>query len=382
MKIYRSWRDVPAQLKGAVLAIGNFDGVHRGHQAVLSRAQARAKSSGKRAGAVIFEPHPRAFFTPDRPFFTLTPLPLKLELLAALGLDQTFVIPFNADLASLSADAFAKDVVAGGLAASAVMVGYDFAYGKGRTGTPSTLEGEGAKLGFGVEIVAPVEEDGAAFASSDIREHLRNGEAREAADELGYWWRVKGTVAKGAGRGKGLGFPTINLALDPGQDVGHGIYAMRVIHNGRCYRAAGYVGASPTFGGGPLALEAYLLDFEGDLYGKEVEIEFIAKLRDDRTFADGGSLAEAMRQDCDKARAILKVIDAGDPMRRFPLGAALGPGACRPGPRSAGKGPAAGRSSPPRTATARHRRLRGRRRHAIHAARPRPRRTHRRRRRR
>jgi riboflavin kinase/FMN adenylyltransferase len=291
---------------------------------VLGRAQARAEERGTRAGAIIFEPHPRVYFAPETPFFSLTSLPLKLELLTALGLDQTFVIPFNRELASLSADAFAHDVLADGLGASAVLVGYDFAYGKGRAGTPTTLQTEGNKLGFAVDIVEPVEEDGAVFASRDIREHLRLGEVREAAEELGYWWRVKGTVEKGHGRGKGLGFPTINLALAPGQEVGHGIYAMRVIYNGRRYRAAGYVGASPTFGGGIPMIEAYLLDFDGDLYGKEVEIEFIAKLRDDKAFPDGATLAETMRQDCEKARAVLAGIEADDPMRRFPLAASLG----------------------------------------------------------
>jgi len=324
MEIHRGWRGVPDKLRGAVLAIGNFDGVHRGHQAVLGRAQARAKQQGMRAGAIIFEPHPRVYFAPETPFFDLTPLPLKLELLAELGLDQTFVIPFNCELASLSADEFAKDVLADGLGASAILVGYDFAYGKGRSGTPTTLQAEGRRLGFGVDIVEPVEEGGAVFASRDIREHLRLGEVREAAEELGYWWRVKGVVEKGHGRGKNLGFPTINLALKPGQDVGHGIYAMRVIHDGRRYPAAGYVGASPTFGGGVPMFEAYLLDFEGDLYCKEVEIEFIAKLRDDKAFSDGASLAETMRQDCEKARAVLSEVEANDPMRRFFLGASTG----------------------------------------------------------
>jgi riboflavin kinase/FMN adenylyltransferase len=324
MEIHKGWRGVPEKLKGAVLAIGNFDGVHRGHQAVLGRAQARAEQQGTRAGAIIFEPHPRIYFAPETPFFSLTPLPLKLELLTALGLDQTFVIPFNREFASLSADAFAHDILAEGLGASAVLVGYDFAYGKGRAGTPTTLLAEANKLGFGVDVVEPVEAGGAVFASRDIREHLRLGEVREAAEELGYWWRVKGAVEKGHGRGKGLGFPTINLALAPGQDVGHGIYAMRVIHDGSRYPAAGYVGASPTFGGGVPMVEAYLLDFDGDLYGKDVEIEFIAKLRDDQIFSDGASLAQSMRQDCEKARAVLLSIEANDPMCGFPLGISLG----------------------------------------------------------
>ena len=148
-------------------------------------------------------------------------------------------------------------------------------------------------LGFGVDVVAPVGAGATIFSSSRIREHLRQGETREAADQLGYWWRVRGRVGEGAGRGKGLGFPTLNLPLEPGQDVRHGIYAMRVVHDGKRYHAAGYVGARPTFGAGEPVLEAYLLDFEGDLYGQEVEVEFIAFLRPDATFASPEALGRA-----------------------------------------------------------------------------------------
>jgi riboflavin kinase/FMN adenylyltransferase len=323
MDIVRLWRGVPAELKGAALAIGNFDGVHRGHQEVLRAATDIAKSEGCRSGAVVFEPHPREFFAPDTPFFRLTPLPLKLELLAALGLDQTFVIPFDRELASLSAEAFATEVVAKGLGASHVVVGHDFSYGKGRTGTTEELAKLGRVLGFGVDIVAPVGADGTTFSSSRIRDHLRNGEVRQAADELGYWWRLRGKVGEGAGRGKELGFPTLNLELAPGQDVRHGIYAMRVNHHGARHQAAGYVGVRPTFGAGEPVLEAYLLDFAGDLYGQEVEAEFIEFLRPDQTFAAPAALAAQMSEDCDRARAVLTKIDADDPMRRFPLARAL-----------------------------------------------------------
>jgi riboflavin kinase/FMN adenylyltransferase len=282
-----------------------------------------AKLEGRRSGAVVFEPHPREFFTPEIPFFRLTPLPLKLELLSVLGLDQTFVIDFNHELASLTAQDFATEVVAKGLGASHVVVGHDFSYGKGRTGTTEELTALGRVLGFGVDVVAPVGASGATFSSSRIREQLRDGKVREAADQLGYWWRVRGTVGEGAGRGKALGFPTLNLPLAEGQDVRHGIYAMRVDHDGNRYHAAGYVGARPTFGAGEPVLEAYLLDFAGDLYRQEVEVEFIDFLRPDETFASADALAAKMRDDCDKARAILVKIDADDPMRRFPLARAL-----------------------------------------------------------
>jgi len=324
MDIVRSWRDTPPALKGAVLAIGNFDGVHRGHQAVLNEAKRIAAAEGRPAGAVVFEPHPREFFAPDQPFFRLTPLPVKLELLEALGLDQTFVITFDKELSSLSADAFATDVVAGSFGASHVVVGYDFTYGKGRTGNVEQLTALGKTLGFGVDVVAPVTlAGGVTFSSSTIREHLRRGEVRAAAEQLGYWWRARGEVKKGAGRGKGLGFPTLNYKLAPGQDVCHGIYAMRVHHAGERHHAAGYVGPRPTFGPGESVLEAFLLDFSGDLYGEQVEVEFIDFIRPDHAFDTPEALAAQMATDCEQARAVLRAVDADDPMRRFTLGAAL-----------------------------------------------------------
>jgi riboflavin kinase/FMN adenylyltransferase len=324
MDVIRSWRDTPPALKGAVLAIGNFDGVHRGHQAVLNEAKRIAQAEGRRAGAVVFEPHPREFFAPDQPFFRLTPLPVKLELLEALGLDQTFVLTFDRALSSLSADAFATEVVGESFGASHVVVGYDFTYGKGRTGSVEHLAAIGKTHGFGVDVVAPVTlEGGVTFSSSTIRAHLRLGEVREAAEQLGYWWRARGRVGKGAGRGKGMGFPTLNYKLAPGQDVSHGIYAMRVHHRGERYHAAGYVGPRPTFGADEPVLEAYLLDFSGDLYGEEVEVEFIDFIRPDHAFDSTEALAAQMAEDCKKAKAILVAVDADDPMRRFTLGNAL-----------------------------------------------------------
>jgi riboflavin kinase/FMN adenylyltransferase len=324
MDIVRSWRDTPPALKGAVLAIGNFDGVHRGHQAVLNAAKRIAASEGRRAGAVVFEPHPREFFAPDKPFFRLTPLPVKLELLEALGLDQTFVLTFDSVLSSLPADTFATEVLGGSFAASHIVVGYDFAFGKGRAGNVEQLARLGKTLGFGLDVVAPAtQEGGVTFSSSTIRDHLRKGEVQEAAEQLGYWWRARGQVGKGAGRGKGLGFPTLNFKLLPGQDVGHGIYAMRVHHAGERYHAAGYVGPRPTFGADEPVLEAFLLDFSGDLYGQEVEVEFIDFLRPDHAFDSSEALATRMATDSNRAREVLQAVDDDDPMRRFTLGAAL-----------------------------------------------------------
>ena len=283
MDIVRSWRDVPAELKGAVLAIGNFDGVHRGHQEVLRAAIDIAKAEGCRSGAVVFEPHPREFFAPDTPFFRLTPLPLKLELLEALGLDQTFVIPFDRELASLSARDLRHRGGGQGLGRQP------------RGGGPRLLLRQGPhRHDRGARRARPRARLRRRYrrAGRRRRDHLfvepysrpsacRRGEAtRPRSSAIG--GACAGSVEEGAGRGKGLGFPTLNLKLAPGQDVRHGIYAMRVDHDGARYQAAGYVGTRPTFGDGEPVLEAYLLDFAGDLYGQEVEAEFIAFLRPDR----------------------------------------------------------------------------------------------------
>ena len=324
MEIVRSWRETPPDLQGAVLAIGNFDGVHRGHQAVLGVAKAIAAAEGRKAGAVVFEPHPREFFAPSRPFFRLTPLPVKLELLEALDLDVVFALPFDRALADLSADDFAKGILGKAFGARHVVVGYDFVYGKGRTGTVMHLVASGEAAGYGVDVVEPVQlGDATVFSSSAIRDHLSKGRVREAAEQLGYWWRARSSVAHGAGRGHGLGFPTVNFKLLPGQDVCHGIYAMRVHHAGGRHNAAGYVGPRPTFGEGEPALEAFLFDFSGDLYDQTIEVEFIDFIRPDEVFPSGEALAAQMEKDCEAARTVLASVEADDPMRQFPLGAAL-----------------------------------------------------------
>jgi riboflavin kinase/FMN adenylyltransferase len=322
MEAIAGWRNVPSSAKGAVLAIGNFDGVHRGHQAVLRRAIEIAKKEGKPSGAVVFEPHPREYFRPGEPFFRLTPLPVKLELLAALGLDQTFVIEFGPELSTLSAEAFVIEVLTVGLGAAGAVVGYDFAYGKGRTGTTALLEAIGAERGFKVEIVQPVAQGGTIFSSSTIREYLRNGDVREAAEQLGYWWRVRGKVEPGAGRGRELGFPTINLPLSADLAIGHGIYAARVSHRGLHHDAAGYVGLRPTFAENLPVLEVHLFADIGNLHGEEVEVELVAKLREDSIFSSRETLAAQMATDCEAARIALGMINASDHLTTTPLSSA------------------------------------------------------------
>jgi len=272
---------------------------------------------------MVFEPHPRTFFQPDRPFFELTPLPRKLRLMELFGLDVAAVVRFDAALASLTAEDFVQQVLVEGLRISQAVAGYNFFFGKGRGGNPAVLQDLGEQAGIGVEIVGAVGGGGEVFSSTRARETLAEGDPRGAAEVLGYWWRVVGEVTGGAARGRDLGFPTANIMLADSQVLRHGIYAVRVHVHGEIHHGAAYLGTRPTFDDGPAVLETFLLDYDGDLYGKRLEVEFIAYIRDDARFPDADSLVEQMRIDCEKSARILKEIDANDPMLAYPLGHAI-----------------------------------------------------------
>lgn len=323
MEIVREWREQPAQTRGAALAIGNFDGVHRGHQALLARAQEIARARGVSAGAMVFEPHPRSFFQPERTFFQLTPLARKLRLLELFGLDVVAVVRFDASLAGLTAEEFVQQVLVDGLQVGHAVAGYNFFFGKGRGGNPTLLQDLGARARIGVDIVEAVGGAGEVFSSTRARESLAEGDPRGAAQVLGYWWRVAGEVTSGAARGRDLGFPTANITLADDQALRHGIYAVRVHVDGEIRHGAAYLGTRPTFDDGPAILETFLLEYEGNLYGKRLEVEFIEYIRDDARFPDADSLVEQMRIDCEKSARVLRQVDANDPMLSFPLGRAL-----------------------------------------------------------
>ncbi len=298
--------NAPPEARRASLAIGNFDGVHRGHRALLEAAKSAAAASGGKAGVILFEPNPREFFQPDKPHFRLTPLPRKLELIEASGLDLAVVLRFDRALAELSADAFIDEVLVQGLSVAHVVIGYDFRFGKGRTGDPEMLRSAGAARGFGVTVVAQVAGGGEVFSSSAIRAELAQGDVKGAAEMLGHYWRVTGTVIGGAKRGTILGFPTANIALAPNTALAHGIYAVRVTADGKTHSGAAYLGTRPTFDDGAPLLEVFLFDFHGDLYGREIAVDFIDHIRADRRFDSAEALKAQMQRDCDRARAILE----------------------------------------------------------------------------
>jgi riboflavin kinase / FMN adenylyltransferase len=296
---------------GGVVAIGNFDGVHKGHQALINRAMATARAAGRPAGVMIFEPHPREFFVPGEPHFRLTPLSEKLRIFEQMGLDFACVLTFDAELSAMSADAFVARVLVDQIGVSGVVVGYDFFFGHKRAGTPQMLADAGAERGFSVEIVPPVAELGEVFSSTSVRVKLAEGDFRGAAHALGRWWRVTGEVVGGAKRGTGMGYPTANVPMPKGTALAHGIFAVRVGLDGAWHQGAAYLGTRPTFDDGKPVLEVFLFDFDGDLYGRTIAVEFIEFLRGDRKFDSAEDLVAQMDKDVAKARAVLGGLVAG-----------------------------------------------------------------------
>ncbi|KUO68527.1 MAG: bifunctional riboflavin kinase/FMN adenylyltransferase [Alphaproteobacteria bacterium BRH_c36] len=309
MLILRDGDDTPESARGGAVAIGNFDGVHRGHKALIAKALEEARSRNAPAGVIIFEPHPSAFFHPDEPHFRLTPLPEKLRLLAGLGLDFVVVLDFNATLAGMSAQQFVENILVERLGVAHVVIGYDFFFGRKRSGTAETMLEAGKAAGFTTCIVEQQAEDGEVFSSTAIRLHLAQGDVAGAARLLGHWWRVGGRVAEGNKLGRDLGFPTANVNLPPGTSLKHGIYAVRVmLGDGSRHGLAGaaYYGLRPSVDNGSARLEVFILDFEGDLYGQEIAVEFVGYVRGDRRFEDLAAMTAQITKDCDKAREILK----------------------------------------------------------------------------
>ncbi|HET6390529.1 bifunctional riboflavin kinase/FAD synthetase [Hyphomicrobium sp.] len=305
MHVVHGHKHVLPDYRGSAIAIGNFDGVHRGHRALIAEAEGRARETNVQSAVLLFEPHPREFFQPDETHFRLTPLKRKIALIEKLGIDIAFVEPFNAELAALTAEQFIERVLVAGLGVSHVVIGYDFYFGHKRGGNPELMVRAGEELGFGVTVMPPIAEAGEPFSSSGIRLHLAQGDVKGAAHMLGAHWRVSGKVVGGAKRGTGMGYPTANLPMPKGTTLGHGIYAVRAYVDGIPHDAAAYLGTRPTFDDGMPVLEVFLFDFNGDLYGREMEVEFIDFIRGDRKFHSVEELVAQMDEDIAKVRTVL-----------------------------------------------------------------------------
>lgn len=293
---------LPDELAGAAFAIGNFDGVHRGHLAVIEAAKALAK--GRPAIALTFEPHPRALFRPDLPMFRLTPPDAKRVLLERAGLAAMVTLSFDRAFASITAEAFLEDLVVRRLRAHSIAVGYDFHFGRDRRGTPEFLVSHGLSLDLDIAIVAPMLEGGVPVSSSAIRKALADGDIAGANRLLGHEWSVVAEVVHGEKRGRELGFPTANMRLDPGCLLRHGIYAVRAVVDGIVRPGVASFGRRPTFDNGAPLLETHLFDFEGDLYGRSIEIAFVGWIRGEEKFGTVDALVERMNEDSRIARSM------------------------------------------------------------------------------
>jgi len=310
MQLLRDCNNVPQELKGLVLAIGNFDGVHRGHQAVIGEAQKEAEKRFVPSGVLTFEPHSREFFAPEAPPIRLSTLDTRAAHLNWLGVDVMAALTFDLEFSQKTAEQFVKDVLVDGFGVSHVVVGYDFIFGHKRQGTTVILSELGKKYGFGVTVVEPVGEETTIFSSTAIRKCLEAGDPATAASLLGHWWEVDGTVIKGDQRGRTIGFPTANLPITKYQQPKLGVYAVRVgltEDNGATSWVDGVAnyGRRPTFDKSDTLLEVHLLDFESDLYGQHIHVAFVDFIRDEKKFTGLEALQEQIKLDEQSARQIL-----------------------------------------------------------------------------
>jgi riboflavin kinase / FMN adenylyltransferase len=315
MRIIRDSLFIDPSDRGAVAAIGNFDGVHLGHQAVLDIARTKARDIGAPFGVMTFEPHPRQFFAPSTPAFRLMNAVARAHRLQKLKVEKLYELPFNAGLAALSAQEFARTIIADRLGLRHVVVGADFCFGKGRTGTAADLTAYGEAYGFGVTVVPMLDLGAGEVSSTAIRQALGEGRPRDAAAMLGHWHRIDGTVIRGDQRGRDLGYPTANMSIAGLHPPKYGVYAVTVdVLDGPfagSYGGAASIGVRPTFGENTANCETFLFDFKGDLYGAALSVALVDYLRPELKFTDLQALIDQMAADCATARSILAGLARG-----------------------------------------------------------------------
>ncbi len=293
------------------MTVGTFDGVHRGHWTVLQEIRRRAQETGRRSVLVTFDPHPLRIVRPERAPKLLTTPVEKKEILAETGLDYAVFISFTKALSRYDPRRFVEEILVERLGVGELVIGYDHGFGRDRSGDADTLKSIGAELGFDVSVVPPVQTTGDAVSSSRIRKAVSEARMEEARACLGRPYSLRGIVVRGDGRGRHLGFPTANLAVSNGDKLipRQGIYAVRGVLRSGTYPGALHLGPRPTFKGSPPAIELHLIDFDGDLYGETVRVDFIRFLRDVRPFGTVASLVDQMKEDVEEARRVLREDD-------------------------------------------------------------------------
>ncbi|MDX1648183.1 MAG: bifunctional riboflavin kinase/FAD synthetase [Longimicrobiales bacterium] len=297
---------IPAD-RGTVATVGTFDGVHLGHWTVLQEIRERAEVAGRRSVLVTFHPHPLRIVRPEHAPLSLTTPVEKKEILAESGLDYAVFLSFTEALSRYEPRRFVEEILVERLGVEELVIGYDHGFGRDRQGDPEALERLGRELGFAVDVVSPVAADGEAISSSRIRSLLTERRIRPATACLGRPYSIRGVVVRGDGRGRSLGFPTANLRVPEGDKLipPQGIYAVRGVLRSGTYAGALHVGPRPTFKGSPPTIELHLLDFDADIYGEEVRVDFIEHLRDVEPFTSVEALVQQIREDVDRAREIL-----------------------------------------------------------------------------
>ena len=310
MRIFRHFHDLPAEARGAAVAIGNFDGLHRGHRAVIDEAGHMARAAGMPWAVLTFEPHPRAFFTPGAEPFRLTPFRIKARHIEAMGVDCMIVLRFDRAFSRQPAEAFVTDVLVKGLGARHVVSGYDFVFGHRRAGNTELLLHRGEKDGFGFTCVTAMRDaDGKAYSSTRVRALLKNAEPGAAAEVLGRHFEIEGRVAHGDHRGHAIGFPTANLHLGETLRPANGVYAVRAgVDRGAAtvwHAGVANLGRRPTFAGTDVIFEVDLFDFDGDLYGRHLRVALVGYLRPEKKFDGLDDLKAQIAADSVRARHVL-----------------------------------------------------------------------------
>ena len=288
---------LPAGLHRPVLAVGNFDGVHRGHKQLIAVAAEMGKSLQAPVVALSFEPHPRTFFQPDKPLFRLSPPDLKAQWLHDAGAQALVTLRFDKALAAMTAEEFVRDILIKRFGIAAIVIGHDFHFGRNRQGSPDFLQESGQINGFAVAVVPPVTRDASIISSSSIRAALSAGDIALANHLLGHAWAVRAEVVHGDKRGRELGYPTANLLLDRAVTLQHGIYAVQATVDGQAHPAVASFGRRPTFDDGAPRLEVHLFDFSDDLYGKTMEVAFVGYIRPELKFDGVEALIKQMDND-------------------------------------------------------------------------------------
>jgi riboflavin kinase/FMN adenylyltransferase len=305
MDVYTDLQALPQSFAMPIMTIGNFDGVHLGHQAIFRTLYARAHAVGGTSMVLTFDPHPLKILAPQRCPVLITPTPKKLALMQACKLDVVVCLPFTPELANLTPVAFVEDVLVATFGIREIYVGYDFAFGKGRQGTISLLQELGSRYGFRVCMIEPIAVEGKVVSSSAIRQWVQQGKVDEAALLLGRLYSISGTIVEGYQKGRELGFPTANVRSTYELIPGRGVYAVLVDWRSQRYDGVANIGYNPTFGRTQLSIEIHLFDFAQQLYGETVEVSFVKKIRDEQAFPSIDDLVKQIGQDVDTAHTLL-----------------------------------------------------------------------------